>query len=65
VNIWHGCHEASCEHCLTENMNFHKSLSLLAFSALILLVGRQEEHVACKIDVVQLMHGCLSGARCK
>jgi len=36
-----------------------------AFSALTLLVGRQEEHPACKNWVVRYWHGCLSGVRCK
>jgi len=37
---------------------------MLAFSALTLLVGRQEEHPACKNWVVRYWHGYLSGARC-
>ena len=37
---------------------------LFAFSALTLLVGRQEGHPACKNWVVGCWHGCLSGARC-
>jgi len=36
-----------------------------AFSALALLVGRQEEHPACKNWVVRYWHGYLSGTRCK
>jgi len=36
-----------------------------AFSALMLLVGRQEGHPACKKRVVGYWHGYLSGARCK
>jgi len=36
-----------------------------AFSALTLLVGRQEEHPACKNWVVGCWHGYLSGARCR
>ena len=36
-----------------------------AFSALTLLVGRQEGHPACKNWVVRCWHGYLSGARCK
>ena len=35
-----------------------------AFSALTLLVGRQEGHSACK-KVVRCWHGYLSGARCR
>ena len=38
---------------------------LLSFSALMLLVGRQEEHAACKNWVVRYWHGYLSGAMCK
>jgi len=36
----------------------------IAFSALTLLVGRQEEHPACKNQVVRYWHGYLSEARC-
>jgi len=36
-----------------------------AFSALTLLVGRQEWHPACKKTAVGCWHGCLSGARCR
>ena len=36
-----------------------------AFSALTLLVGRQEGHPACKNRVVGYWHGYLSGARCR
>ena len=36
-----------------------------AFSALTLLVGRQEGHPACKKQVVWCWRGCLSGARCR
>jgi len=38
---------------------------LFAFSALTLLVGRQEGHLACKNWVVRYWHGYLSGVRCK
>ena len=37
----------------------------VAFSALTLLVGRQEGHPACKKRVVGCWRGCLSGARCR
>ena len=37
----------------------------LAFSALMLLVGRQEGHLACKNRVVGYWRGYLSGARCR
>ena len=36
-----------------------------AFSALMLLVGRQEGHPACKKRVVSCWRGCLSGAWCR
>jgi len=39
--------------------------SLCAFSALMLLVGRQEGHPACKNRVVGCWRGYLSGARCR
>ena len=41
------------------------SLQLFLFSALTLLVGRQEGHTACKNRVVGCWHGYLSGARCR
>ena len=37
----------------------------LIFSAFTLLVGHQEEHLACKYWVMRCWHGYLSGARCK
>jgi len=39
--------------------------SACAFSALTLLVGRQEGHPACKKPVVGCWRGFLSGARCR
>jgi len=39
--------------------------TLFAFSALTLLVGRQEGHPACKNRVVRCWRGYLSGARCR
>ena len=39
--------------------------SFFAFSVLTLLVGRQEEHPACKNWVMRCWCGYLSGARCK
>jgi len=36
-----------------------------AFSALTMMVGRQEGHSACKNWVVRCWHGYLSGARCR
>ena len=38
--------------------------TMFAFSALTLLVGRQEGPKACKNWVVGCWHGCLSGTRC-
>ena len=39
---------------------------VVAFSALTLLVGRQEGHPACKtLRVVGCLHGYLSGVRCR
>jgi len=40
-------------------------IGLCAFSALTLLVGRQEGHPACKKTVVWCWHGYLSGAMCR
>ena len=40
-------------------------VAVLAFSALTLLVGRQEGHPAVKNRVVGWWHGYLSGARCR
>jgi len=37
----------------------------ISFSALTLLVGRQEGHPACKKTVVGCWRGYLSGARCR
>ena len=37
----------------------------VAFSALALLVGRQEGHPACKKLSCGVLHGYLSGARCR
>ena len=36
-----------------------------AFSALTLLIGRQEEHSACKNGVMRCWCGYLSGAKCR
>jgi len=42
------------------------SVSYFAFSALMLLVGRQEGHPACKkSEWWGCWHGYLSGARCR
>ena len=40
-------------------------IQVVAFSALTLLVGRQEGHPACKNGVVRCWHGYLSGTRCR
>jgi len=40
-------------------------LNAFAFSASSLLVERQEEHPACKNEVMRCWHGYLSGMRCK
>ena len=40
-------------------------LGTILFSALMLLVGRQEGHPACKKQVVGYWRGYLSGARCR
>ena len=40
-------------------------ISKFIFSALMLLVGRQEGHPACKKRVVGCWCGCLSGAMCR
>ena len=44
---------------------FVMSFMTSAFSALTLLVGRQEGHLACKNRVVGCWRGYLSGARCR
>ena len=41
------------------------AFTVCAFRALTLLVGRQEEHPACKNWVMKCWCGCLSGARCR
>ena len=55
------------QHCRLSWMRYYL-LSVLhnfAFSALTLLVGRQEGHPACKKRVVGYWRGYLSGARCR
>ena len=52
--------------CMYHNWNFHCILcSGDAFSALMLLVGRQEGNLAWKNWVVRCWRGYLSGARCR
>jgi len=69
----------SCDHLKTENSASNKPAELkhvmksiiittitTAFSALTLLVGRHEGHLACKkTGVVGCWHGYLPGARCR
>ena len=45
--------------------NVSSFFSALAFSALALLVGRQEGHPACKNWVMRCWRGYVSGARCR
>ena len=45
--------------------NFYNTGKNTAFSALTLLVGRQEQHPACKHWVMRCWYGYLSGARCR
>jgi len=47
------------------SIQFHCSSSKTPFTALTLLVGRQEEHPACKNWVMRCWCGYLSGARCR
>jgi len=42
-----------------------KGLTLFTFSALMLFIGWQEGHPACKNWFVRYWHGYLSGMRCK
>jgi len=51
--------------CCTECIAVLYSLSTFVFSALTLLVGRQEEHPACKNWVTRCWCGYLSGVRCR
>ena len=53
--------------CLFCTFNIWKMAAIYctAFSALTLLVGRQEGHPACKNSVVGCWRCCLSGARCR
>ena len=51
--------------CLSFTLNTVGIAVFVAFSALTLLVGRQEEHPTCKKRVVRCWHGYLSGARCR
>jgi len=44
---------------------FFVLLAGVAFGALVLLVGRQEGHPACKKQSGEVLVCCLSGARCR
>ena len=55
-------HFVSCSNS-NDELEYRRNRS--AFSALMLLVGRQEGHPACKNWVVGCWHGYLSGARCR
>ena len=55
--------KTSSQLCLSFRLIFYQLL--IAFSALTLLVGRQEAHLACKNWVVGCWCGCLSGVRCR
>ena len=43
----------------------YQHVGVIAFSALTLLAGRQEEHSACKNWVMRCWCGCVSGTRCR
>ena len=58
-NCWPVCFDLYLLHYLISCF-----MPLAAFSTLILLVGRQEEHPACKNWVMRCWHDYLSGARC-
>jgi len=45
--------------------NNNNTVSCIAFSALMLSVGWQEGHLACKKSEVGCWHGYVSGARCR
>ena len=45
--------------------NYFYFINAIAFSALTVLVGFQEEHPACKNSVMKYWCGYLSAARCK
>ena len=54
----------NCIHCFGISC-FFQYFTVYTFSALTLLVVRQEGHPACKNRVVGCWCGCLSGARCR
>jgi len=51
--------------CVADFIYVYFKERLRSFSALTLLVGRQEGHPACKNRVVGCWRGYLSGARCR
>ena len=54
-----------CLHCPMRDQKIILDWSSTAFSALTLLVGRQEGHPACKNWAVGCWRGYVSGARCR
>ena len=68
TQTWERIHDvfAGCSSLLYQVSLFDHFHLPSAFSALTLLVGRQEGHPACKKNwVVVCWRGCLSGARCR
>ena len=69
VLLW----DANCWHWLnwlTHSVHYQRTKQrqasvLMVFSALTLLAGRQEEHLACKKWMMMCWCGHLSGARCR
>jgi len=66
----HNCIHLITQQCTATSLQLLPPLHIMyslfhSFSALMLLVGRQEGHLACKNWVVRYWHGYLSGARCK
>jgi len=69
--VGEGLHPATVCWVMSTSLRFEAGvekptdLHPVAFSALTLLVGRQEEHLACKKWVTRCWHGYMSEARCK
>ena len=62
--IWH--YDLICDLPITVSyLLFHSLLQYYSFSALTLLVGRQEEHPACRNRLIRCWCGYLSAARCR
>jgi len=60
--------QVRCKHnhfTSTTNVNLQLPSVLITFSALVLLAGRQEGHLACKNGVMRYWRGYRSAARCK